>query len=145
MTDIDHVFELLAGKSKVNGVPATAESSQAYFLAKVAAECDAGEVEHDLTNNVPGIVVVDTRSANAYAEGHIPGALNIWHVELTAEDTAAFDPDATYVTYGTGPECNAGTKGALKLAALGFTVKEMIGGFEYWQRDGYPVATGAAD
>jgi rhodanese-related sulfurtransferase len=144
MTDTDRVFEYLSGDSKVDGVPATVESSRAYFLAKVAAECDPGDVEHDLANDVPGVVVVDTRSAKAYAEAHVPGALNIWHFELTAEDTREFDPDVTYVTYGFGPDCNAGTKGALKLAALGFKVKEMIGGIEYWKREGFAVESGAA-
>jgi rhodanese-related sulfurtransferase len=141
----DEVFALLAGAGKVNGVPATVEQSRAYFFAKVASECDPGDVEHDLAKNVPGIVVIDTRSSKAYAEGHIPGSVNIWHFEMTPEDTAGFDRDVTYVTYGFGPDCNAGTKGAVKLAALGFKVKEMIGGFEYWQREGFAVQTGAND
>ena len=41
------------------------------------------------------------------------------------------------------PGCNAGAKGAERLAALGFRVKEMIGGFEYWKRNGYPIGTGS--
>ena len=28
-------------------------------------------------------------------------------------------------------------KGALKLAELGFRVKELIGGIDWWKRDGY--------
>jgi rhodanese-related sulfurtransferase len=43
------------------------------------------------------------------------------------------------VTYCWGPGCNAATKGAARLAALGFRVKEMIGGIEYWRREGHPV------
>jgi rhodanese-related sulfurtransferase len=144
MSDAERIFENLSGNSKVKGVPVTAASSRAYFLSKLAAECDPGDVEHDLARDVPGVVVVDTRSASSYAEGHVPGALNIWHFELTAEDTGGFDRDATYVTYGSGPDCNAGTKGALKLAALGFRVKEMIGGFEYWAREGFAVESGPA-
>ena len=31
---------------------------------------------------------------------------------------------------------------AFKLARLGFTVKEMLGGLDFWIRDGQPVATG---
>ena len=30
---------------------------------------------------------------------------------------------------------------ALALAGLGYRVREMIGGFEYWAREGLPVAT----
>ena len=31
------------------------------------------------------------------------------------------------------------TKAAAKLSALGFPVKELIGGIEYWERSGYDV------
>jgi hypothetical protein len=37
------------------------------------------------------------------------------------------------------PGCNGSTKAALRLAALGFQVKEMIGGVEWWERDGYDL------
>src|SRR5207245_11627846 len=43
------------------------------------------------------------------------------------------------VVYCWGPACNAATKAAVRLAALGFRVKEMIGGIEYWDREGYGV------
>ena len=33
--------------------------------------------------------------------------------------------------------CNASTKGALKLTRLGFNVKELMGGLDWWMRDGY--------
>ena len=33
--------------------------------------------------------------------------------------------------------CNASTKGALALATLGFEVVELIGGLDWWKRDGY--------
>ncbi len=56
---------------------------------------------------------------------------------------AAFDKNTVFVTYCTSPGCNASTKGAVRLAALGFRVKELIGGFEYWQREGYPAERGA--
>jgi rhodanese-related sulfurtransferase len=49
------------------------------------------------------------------------------------------------VVYCWGPGCNAATKAAAKLASLGFQVKEMIGGLEYWRREGYPVDGYAPD
>ena len=33
----------------------------------------------------------------------------------------------------------ANTKAALEFAKLGFSVKEMIGGYEYWVREGQPT------
>ena len=39
--------------------------------------------------------------------------------------------------------CNGATKAAMQLSALGFAVKEMIGGMEYWEeRERYPVECG---
>ncbi len=35
--------------------------------------------------------------------------------------------------------CNAGAKGAVEFAKLGYAVREMIGGYEYWAREGQPL------
>ena len=61
------------------------------------------------------------------------------HRSIDEESTAQFSKDKVIVTYCWGPACNASTKGALRFARLGFRVKEMIGGLEYWQREGHPV------
>ncbi|MFF0388049.1 rhodanese-like domain-containing protein [Kitasatospora sp. NPDC004615] len=142
MSDRHELFQFLTADSKVNGVPATNYLSTTYFLAKLASECDPSDVEHDISHKVPGVRVVDTRSAESYREAHIPGALNLPHRDLGPEHVTGLDREVTYVTYGFGPDCNAGTKGAAKLAVLGFKAKEMIGGFEYWKRDGFPVESG---
>ena len=60
------------------------------------------------------------------------------HRKMNQESTRHLDRDALYVTYCDGIGCNASTKGALKLAELGFQVKELIGGIDWWKRDGYP-------
>lgn len=36
-----------------------------------------------------------------------------------------------------GPGCNGAARAALALAGLGFQVKEMLGGMEYWIREGF--------
>ena len=56
---------------------------------------------------------------------------------MNAESTEKLRRDCLYVTYCDGIGCNASTKSALKLARLGFRVKEMIGGLDWWKRDGY--------
>jgi rhodanese-related sulfurtransferase len=85
------------------------------------------------------IIVVDARSPEAYARGHIPGAVSIPHRMMSAETTGRLDRGALIVTYCDGIGCNASTKGALNLVRLGFRVKELIGGLDWWRRDGYPV------
>ena len=117
-------------------------SAHAYFAAKLACETDPADIWADLEAGQAGFVVVDTRSTEAYAQGHIPGALSLPHAEIDERTVAALPPGTVAVTYCWGPGCNAGTKGAAKLAALGVPVKEMIGGFEYWQREGHTVEIG---
>jgi rhodanese-related sulfurtransferase len=43
------------------------------------------------------------------------------------------------VTYCDGVYCNASTKAAAKLTALGFRVKEMLDGMEGWRKEGYAI------
>jgi rhodanese-related sulfurtransferase len=90
------------------------------------------------------VVVIDARSADAHAREHIPGAINIPHRTMDATTTAAIDRATLVVTYCDGIGCNASTKGALAMARLGFRVKELIGGLDWWKRDGHPTTQGAS-
>jgi rhodanese-related sulfurtransferase len=56
---------------------------------------------------------------------------------MTLESTAHLDRDILYITYCTGIGCNASTKGALNMVKLGFRVKELTGGLDWWKHDGY--------
>ncbi len=80
---------------------------------------------------------MDVRSAEAYAERHIPGAVNIPHRTMDPNSTAHLDTEPLYVTYCDGIGYNASTKGALNMARLGFNEKEPMGGLDWWMRDGY--------
>jgi rhodanese-related sulfurtransferase len=88
------------------------------------------------------VIVIDARSPEAYAGGHIPGALNIPHRKMSPETTSHLDRSALVVTYCDGIGCNASTKGALNMVRLGFRVKELIGGLDWWKRDGHSIHAG---
>ncbi|MCV2356859.1 rhodanese-like domain-containing protein [Paucibacter sp. B2R-40] len=122
--------------------PSPAESA-AFMLAKLNYHADAWDVAEDLSAGVDAIVVVDTRAEAHYAAGHVPGAVNLPHRLMDAASTATLDRSKTYICYCDGIGCNGSTKGAYKLASLGFKVKEMLGGLDFWKRDGHPVATGS--
>jgi rhodanese-related sulfurtransferase len=49
------------------------------------------------------------------------------------------DATVPVVVYCWSPGCNAGARGGLEFAKLGFSVREMIGGYEYWAREGQPL------
>jgi rhodanese-related sulfurtransferase len=45
-----------------------------------------------------------------------------------------------FVVYCAGPHCNGANKAAVKLAALGYPVKEMIGGVTGWLDEGFELS-----
>lgn len=87
--------------------------------------------------------LVDSRGESSWAQGHVPGAVHLPTAEIGRRALTELDVDVPVVTYCWGPGCNGATKAALELARLGFAVREMIGGFEYWAREGLPVETAA--
>jgi rhodanese-related sulfurtransferase len=112
-----------------------------HFAARLAFETDVSDVHAALESGDPGFVLLDSRSAEAWEQGHLPGAVHLPGREIPARATAELDPSVPVVTYCWGPGCNGATRAALALAQLGYRVREMLGGFEYWAREGLPVAT----
>ena len=124
--------------------PAPPQIAADHFARKLELETDAWDLHEDLKNKVPGIVVVDARRPDSFAAAHLPGAINLHHAKITAETTAKWSKDTTYVVYCAGIHCNASTKGAAKLADLGFKVKELLDGLDGWKKEGFPVETGTS-
>ncbi|QEL57644.1 rhodanese-like domain-containing protein [Chromobacterium paludis] len=118
-------------------------SQEAFYAAKLAYEMDAADVAHVIAAGEHSLILVDARSAEAFAHESIPGAISLPHRLMTEESTANLARDVTYVTFCDGIGCNASTKGALKLTRLGFQVKELQGGLDWWKRDGYATTRDA--
>jgi rhodanese-related sulfurtransferase len=90
-------------------------------------------------------LVIDVRNTAAWAQGRIPGAVHIPAGELPERvGVLAHDLATPLVVYCWGPGCNGSTKAALVLAKLGYRdVRELVGGFEYWAREGFAIEAGA--
>jgi len=117
----------------------------AHFEARLIFEADCADVAADIAAGVADFVVVDCRGPQAYARGHVPGAVNLPHRRITAETvTRQLPPDRLLITYCSGPHCNASTRGALRLALLGRRVKEMPGGMVGWHAENLPIEVGGA-
>ncbi|MEW9554628.1 rhodanese-like domain-containing protein [Nonomuraea sp. NPDC050783] len=128
--------------SAVAAVPAAPSAAAvAHFAARLSFETDVSDVAADLAAAVPGLVVVDSRSRASWDQGHVPGAVHLPTAEIAARAAGLIPRGALVVTYCWGPGCNGATRAALEFARLGHPVKEMIGGFEYWAREGFPVET----
>jgi rhodanese-related sulfurtransferase len=113
----------------------------AHFARRLAAETDVSDVHVALESGIPGFVLLDTRSREAWNQGHVPGAVHLPGREIPARAPAELDRSVPLVTYCWGPGCNGATRAALALSLLGYRVREMLGGFEYWAREGLSVAT----
>ena len=113
-----------------------------HALLVLSHYTDPSDLHEDLEAGCDEFVVLDARSRESYARGHIPGAINFPHREMDAESIKRLPRNQLIVTYCDGIGCNASTKAALKLARFGFRVKELIGGIDWWVRDGYLVAQG---
>jgi rhodanese-related sulfurtransferase len=121
------------------------EDAQLHFLAKLSVETDASDVRLDLQRGQNSFVLIDSRSAQDFDECHIPGAISLPYRKINAGSTAHLSKAQPLVVYCWSPGCNSATKAAARLSALGFQVKEMIGGIEYWRREGGSVEGTLAD
>jgi rhodanese-related sulfurtransferase len=115
-------------------------NAREFFAAELAYQTDAADVHAAMQNpDGPGFVLVDSRGEAAWQQEHIAGAVHLPYAEIEKRAPLELDPATPVVTYCWGPGCNAATKAALEFAKLGYEVREMIGGIEYWKRDGLPV------
>jgi rhodanese-related sulfurtransferase len=130
--------------SHVTAVPA-ADSAAAlvHFQSTLQFETDCWDV-HDALSSADegrtGFVLLDVRSPALYAQGHVPGAVNLPHGKIIESKLAAWPRDTLFVTYCAGPHCNGATRGAIRLAQLGRSVKIMIGGVTGWLDEGFELA-----
>lgn len=90
------------------------------------------------------IVVVDVRSPEEYAEGHLPGAANIPIDDLDARlgELPAGRPVVTYCAMR-HPGNSRGERAAARLRELGRDARALDGGFTGWTASHMPIERGA--
>lgn len=124
-------------------LPAAPAAALAHFAAKLAFESDVSDVHADIEAGVPGIVVIDSRGKASWDQGRVPGAIHLPTADIALRAAEVVPAGSVVVTYCWGPGCNGSTRAAIEFAKLGYAVKEMIGGFEYWVREGLSYETSA--
>jgi len=139
-----HVYQEFFMSSYVSQIPAAASADAvAHFSRSFTFETDCWDVHAALQQGGPDFVLLDVRSAELYARGHVPGALHLPHSKIIESKLAAWPAGTLFVTYCAGPHCNGAARGALRLAQLGRPVKLMAGGITGWQDEGFALATAA--
>ena len=111
--------------------------AEIYFANRLAFETDPSDV-YAAQRAGESFALVDVRGADAWAQGRITGSLHMPYRQISRRAPFELDPRVPVVVYCWSPGCNAGQKGALEFARLGYEVREMIGGYEYWVREGQP-------
>jgi len=118
-------------------VSAGPTASAAPTAPTAGAELGAAEFAAALKR--PGTTIVDVRTPQEFAQGHLPGAVNI---DVSSPDFAArlatLDPNAPYAVY-----CHSGNRSGVAVAAMagqGFTdAYHLRGGITAWQQAGGDV------
>jgi rhodanese-related sulfurtransferase len=125
---------------------AAAHSADAlvHFQALLGYETDCWDVHEALGRPEPGFVLLDVRSPEAFAAGHVPRAVNLPRRKITERTVSGYDMTTLFVVYCAGPHCNGADKAAIRLAQLDRPVKKMIGGIEGWKDEGFALATDAS-
>ena len=123
---------------------APSAQAEAHFAGTFAFETDCWDVHDALTRGDPGFVLLDVRSPDMFARGHVAGAVSLPHGKIIGSRMSAWPDDTLFVTYCAGPHCNGAARGALRLARLGRPVKVMVGGITGWIDEGFALETAVA-
>ena len=123
-------------------VPAAPPSdAEAHSANSFRFKTDCWDVHDALSRPEPGFVLLDVRSYEMFAKGHVPGAINLPHGKIIGSKMAPWPDETLFVTYCAGPHCNGAARGALRLARLGRPVKIMTGGVTGWIDEGLTLET----
>jgi rhodanese-related sulfurtransferase len=125
--------------------PAAASAAAlAHFRARLRFETDCADVQATMAAGAPDFVLLDVRGPNAFARGHVGGAINLPHRAIAEAAVAQWPASTLFVVYCAGPHCNGADRAAIRLAELGRPVKIMLGGVAGWIDEGFALVEGDA-
>lgn len=132
--------KLTTDERPVTDVPAASpERALAHFERRLEFETDCWDVHTAIAAGHEGFVVLDVRSPEAYAAGHVGGAVNLPHRRISERTLGDFPAGTLFVVYCAGPHCNGADRAAIRVARLGRPVKKMIGGVTGWLDEGFTL------
>jgi rhodanese-related sulfurtransferase len=107
-----------------------------FFKAKL--DFTTGPVElRNMIDDEENINIIDVRHPEDFEKGHIPNAINSYR---------ALDPtygalyrDRVNIIYCYSEECHLAAEAAMDFAEHGFSVMELEGGFDAWQKHDLPI------
>ena len=115
--------------------------SSALGLQQQAAAYSTVDV-HDLSRlrEQAELVILDVRTAGEFADGHMPGALNV-DVQVLGRSLASLEAYKDQPVYVSCRTSNRSRVASQILVDAGFSdVTQVLGGYADWQSSGYEVA-----
>lgn len=127
-SDDDSAASSTAATTALAGDPPVAAADEITPQEGQALMAEAGDA----------LTVIDVRTPEEYANGHVDGAINLDVQGGTfSADIATLDPAAPYIVY-----CQSGRRSAIAAAtmvAAGFTQVHDMGGIQAWIDAGLPI------
>jgi len=106
------------------------QKAKEYFEAKISFTTGPVELERMMKQG-ENLNIVDVRAAEDYAEGHIPGAVNLPKDKW--QTLEGLRKDKTNVLYCYSQVCHLAATAAVEFASKGYPVMELEGGFRGWK------------
>jgi rhodanese-related sulfurtransferase len=106
------------------------QKAKEYFEAKISFTTGPVELERMMKQG-ENLNIVDVRAAEDYAEGHIPGAVNLPKDKW--QTLEGLRKDKTNVLYCYSQVCHLAATAAVEFASKGYPVMELEGGFRAWK------------
>ncbi|HRE42657.1 MAG TPA: rhodanese-like domain-containing protein [Terricaulis sp.] len=126
-----------AANINYQGFRSLAEEVEAYRTERLVSLADFQAMARE-----PGTIILDARSADAYARGHIAGAINLPFTDFTDASLRAAlrDPNARILIYCNNNFSNDAPPVMLKRVELALNIQTFINLYGYGYRNVYELA-----
>ncbi|MEY6431852.1 metalloregulator ArsR/SmtB family transcription factor [Thioalkalicoccus limnaeus] len=146
-----HIHYRLGDEQVVDAVAALRRLAAAH-LERVDALVASYLTSRDALEPVPAgdllarardglVTVIDVRPPEEYAQGHIPGAINIPLERLEGDLAKLLPTEREVVAYCRGPWCVLSFEAVARLRRAGLAARRLEDGLPEWRRAGLPVAS----
>lgn len=115
-----------------------------YFEDKLAFEITPHSLNYEQTSGGKTLNIIDLRTPDAYAKGHVPAAVNLPFEEHSGQMQSVdkLGKDKVHIVYCYSALCSLATKAAFLMARHGLRVKILTGGFEGWRDNKLSIESG---
>jgi rhodanese-related sulfurtransferase len=112
-----------------------------FFRARMTFTTGVHELDSLVQQGKGDFRVVDVRFPSDFAKGHVPGAVSLpkgkWHT------ARGLTKEGLNYLYCYNQTCHLAAEAAIELAAQGYKVVEVEGGWAAWEANGYRIENAA--